>query len=564
MTKIALNRTSIAVMAILSAFAVLVGCGGGGGGGSLGGLNIFISDDLSTGFDQVWVTVHEVELQGAGGAHTTVFSSSEGVVVDLTNLNDGAARFLFLGSDSIGAGDFTGARITLGRDVTLVPTGGTSGVACLFAVQFDFGTDKSRFSFNFGGTETFASNDDFVIDFDLSQWEKNGNFITPVALKGDDSTLGDDSRHEEDDYSGTISGLSGTAPNQTFTLTKDGNRVNVFTDTDTIIFNEDSSSSPTLANGQRVEVSGMFDRLERRIEADQIKIEDDDLNDEDDFEVEGVTRNFVEGSLTFDVLIREAEGFFPSEAIVHVQISQSTRFTTKSGIPMTLDEMVALLNGGPLEVEVEGHYDAPSNTINATKMKLHPEDDDEHEAEARGTASNINPSLGTFSLSIDEWAGFSSSRGHTINVTTDGSTTYEGPDGEDWTATQFFAQVANGSVVKVHGTFLEGTIAADRVRLRDGGGGGGEGHDEAKGYVVSFDANAGEVVISVLEWFGFEFSFGDPLTIHTTGSTRYRPKNGDDITKEQFFNELSVGRVIDTEGGFDSGVIAAKRLRFKD
>jgi len=198
------KRFLIALAAVVSAFAILVGCGGGGGGSSLAGLNVFITDDLRAGFDQVWVTVHEVELADSSGGHTTVFSSTDGVVVNLTSLNDGEEMFLFLGNSPIDSGEFTGARITLGRDTTVVPTGTTVGEALVFDPQFDFGAGKSRFSFSFGGPELIAATDDLVIDFDLSQWDKVGGFVTPFAFKGAGASLGVESRHIEDDHSGTV------------------------------------------------------------------------------------------------------------------------------------------------------------------------------------------------------------------------------------------------------------------------------------------------------------------------------------------------------------------------
>ena len=557
-------RILAALAVALSTIFVLAGCGGGGGG-SLGaaGLNVFLTDDFSDDFDQVWVTVYEVEITDGAGGNTTVFTSADGVVVDLANLSDGAARFLYLGTGPLAADEYIGMHVTLGRDLTLVPTGLTSGEACTFDPALDFGVDQTRISFTFGGPFAFPVDEDIVVDFDLSQWTKNLTVVTPVLTEGSTTGLDDQSRHEEDDYHGTVAGLSGTATSLTFTLNRpEGGSFSVVTDTDTVVYNEDGSTSPSLANGQRVEVTGTFSPVNERILAISIKIEDGDLGDDDDFEVEGTTQDFVEANLTFDVLIREAEGFVPTEGIVHVQISQSTRFSTKSGISMTLGEMVALLNGGSIEVEVEGTYDEPSNTITATKMKLHFQGAGAHEAEARGTASIIDTDLGTFVLALQEWSGFSSSQGSGINVTTDGFTTFEGPEGEDWTSTQFFAELEIGGIVKVHGEFLDGTIAADRVRLRSADGSGN--NDDAEGYATAWDESLGTITIDLTEWFGFAGAFGAEVVIQTTGTTVYRALNGDTITKAAFFAALATGVVVDAEGTYFEGVLTADRVRLED
>ncbi|MCH7904812.1 MAG: DUF4382 domain-containing protein [Armatimonadetes bacterium] len=564
MQRLSRFRIFAALTAILSIVFVLAGCGGGGGSLGAAGLNVFLTDDFSDDFDQVWVTVYQVEITDGAGGNTSVFTSADGVVVDLANLSDGAARFLYVGTGPLAADEYIAMRVTLGRDLTLVPTGLTSGEACTFDPAFDFGADQTRISFMFGGPFAFPVDETIVIDFDLSQWTKNLTVVTPVLTEGSTTGLDDQSRHEEDDYHGTVVGLSGTASSLTFTLNRpEGGSFSVVTDTDTVVYNEDGSASPTLANGQRVEVTGTFSPVNERILAISIKIEDGDLGDDDDFEVEGTTQDFVEANLAFDVLIREAEGFVPTEGIVHVEISQSTRFSTKSGISMTLGEMVALLNGGPLEVEVEGTYDEPSNTITATKMKLHFQGGGEHEAEARGTASNIDTDLGTFVLALQEWSGFSSSQGSGINVTTDGFTTFEGPDGEDWTSTQFFAEVENGGIVKVHGEFLDGTIMADRVKLRSADG-SGDNHDDAEGYATAWNEALGTVTIDLTEWFGFEGTFGAEVVIQATGSTVYRALNGDTITKAAFFAALTTGAVVDAEGTYLEGVLTADKIRLED
>ncbi len=539
--------------------AIAAGCGGGGGGGSLGGLNVFITDDLSQDYDQVWVTVHQIELQGAGGGFTTVFQSAEGVPVDLTSLNDGAPKFLFMGKDSVPAGDYSGMRVTMARGLTLVATGSSSGESCTFDPSLDFGASQTRASFSFGANLAINGPANVVLDFDLPNWTKNGSVVTPAFQRGDDSTIDNPLRHESEDYHGTIGSLSGTAPDQTFVLRRTSGNFNVVTNSGTIVFNENGAGSPALANNQRVEVRGRFDTTSNALVATVIKVEDS--NDDDD-KVEGPTSNLNEVAMTVDVAVREVEGFLPSDPIVHVQFSASTRFFTKVGMPLTLGEMLTFLATG-IEVEAEGVYDAGSNTLNAVKIKLHPEDDDDHEAEAKGSASNINSGAGTFDLTIYSWYGFSSTSGAVISVVTNGSTTYRNDNGDTISAGDFFTGIQSGLFAEVEGTFSNGVLTASKAKLEDEGG-GGTGQPEAKGYVISSNLGAGTVTISLVEWFGFNGSWGAQQVIQTTGSTSFEDDNGDPMTQAAFFAGLTAGKVIDAKGSYSGGILTATRARYKD
>lgn len=540
--------------------ALAVGCGGGGGGGSLGGLNVFISDDLSQNYDQVWVTVKQIELQGADGSFSTVFSDSTGVPVDLTTLNDGSPKFMFMGKKSVSAKEYAGMRVTMSRSLTLVSTGSSTGEACTFDPSLDFGTDQTRASFNFGGNVSITGSSNIVLDFDLPNWTKVGSVVTPAFKRGDDTSLGDLGRHESEDYHGTIGSLSGAAPNQTFVLRRASGNFNVATDASTIVFNENGAGSPVLANNKRVEVRGRFDTTAGVLLATVIKIEDDS---DDDDKVEGPTSNLNDVALTVDVAARKVEGFLPSEPTVHVQFSSTTRFFTKVGMPLTLNEMLAFLASGA-EVEAEGVYDSGSNTLTAAKIKLHPEDGEHHAAEAKGSASNINAGAGTFDLTIISWYGFSSTSGAVVPVVTNGSTTYRADNGSSISAGDFFAGIQSGMFAEVEGTFSNGVLTASKAKLEDEGGNGGAGQPEAKGYVVSSNVGAGTVTISLVEWFGFNGSFGAQQVIQTSGSTEFEDDNGDPMNQAAFFAGLTVGKVIDAKGSYSGGVLNATRARYKD
>jgi hypothetical protein len=554
----AFHAIRLTVLTLVAALALVLaaGCGGGGGGGSLAGLNMFITDDLGTGYDQVWVTIHQIEVQDAGGAFRTVFTSTAGVPVNLTSLNDGAPRFLYLGTKGIPAGDYTAVRVTMSRNLTLVATGTATGDACTFDPSLDFGATQSQATFALGGPMALAANDSLIVDFDLPNWGRVGNVVTPAFQLGDDTTLGNPARHEDEDYHGTVASLSGTAPGQTFTLQRASGSFQVVTSTSTIIYEEDASGNPVLANGQEVEVRGTFDTVNNSLTATVIKIEDG--NDDDD-KVEGPTQNLDDVVMTVDVLANEVEGFLPSDPIVHVQFDTTTRFFTKAGAPLTLAEMLAFLATG-VEVEAEGVYDAGTNTLDAAKIKLHPED--ENEAEVKGAVSNINAGAGTFDVTLGSWFGFSGSNGQVVHIVTDGSTSFKDDNGDPMTSGDFFAALQNGWFVEVEGAYDNGTITVAKAELEDNTGGGGQ--PEAKGYIASSDETAGTFTVNLIEWFGFNGSFGAPQVVQTTGTTEYEDENGDPLTKSAFFAGLTVGKVVDAKGSYAGGVLTATRARYKD
>jgi hypothetical protein len=292
-----------------------------------------------------------------------------------------------------------------------------------------------------------------------------------------------------------------------------------------------------------------------------IKIEDTEQDDE--HKVEGTTSDLDTNALTVVVAIHEAEGFLPQGPSVTVQFSTETRFFTKAGAPLTLNEMLTFLATG-IAIEAEGTYASGTNTLTAAKMKLHPEDGDDHEAEAKGAASNLNSGAGTFDLTLASWFGFSASAGDVVPVVTTGSTTFRNDNGDVISANDFFAGLQAGQWAEVEGSYENGTLTADKAKLEDEGGGGGGGQPEAEGYVAASDLGAGTFTISLVEWFGFNGSPGAPQVVQTTGSTEFLDGDGNPMTQANFFAGLTIGKEVDAKGTYASGVLTATRARYKD
>ncbi|MCC7230597.1 MAG: DUF4382 domain-containing protein [Fimbriimonadaceae bacterium] len=460
------------------AAAVLVaaiGCGGGGGGG--GGAagqsaSIFITDNLIVGYDHVWATVKKVELNKVGGGTSVVYNDSLGTTLDLRSLRDGSGRrFKFLAREDNLSGQFEGVTVTLDDDVVLYPTGATTGQPRLF--QGAVGGNKVL-SAAFPAQAFGPGNDDLSIDFDLAQWNDNGTEVTDAVIVAvlDDNSVDDPGRCDDDDYKGTISNLQGTAPDLTFTLTRNNMSFEVQCDANTRIHRSEGSGNPVLANGQRVEVRGKFLATTNVLDADKIKIED--ANSAESDEAQGTVSNLdaVAGSMKLDVY--DADHFIPVSNPIDVASTDSTKYRARSGVIVTRAEFFALLSDGA-HVEVEGDYDSGTNTLTAKKMKL--EDGDgggggggEDEAEVKGATGSVDLGAFTFTVVATNFSGINVPPGTVIDVVTNGSTKYRGlSGGSQLTQAEFFAALSGtpGQKAEVEGHWNGTVLTAKKCKLED-------------------------------------------------------------------------------------------------
>lgn len=550
----------IGLMLVALAALLAAGCGGGGGSAVSSAASFFITDDLNTGYDAVWVSIKKVELISASGA-TVVFDDSAGHVVNVRALNSGGlARFLFLGDDRVPQGVYTGMRFTLDDKVVLFPTGASTGQNRLFA-GLDANSNKVVALTFAVPIDTSLPNTKFVADFKLSDWTEDGTFVQNCPInEGSHSGLDNPDRHHEDDYKGTVSGLAGNAPEQTFTLNSQrGTRFTVMTDANTAIFNKNGAPNPVLADGKVVEVRGTFSPADGSLLATSIRIKGSES--EDPHEVKGPTSDVNEGASTFKITIREAEGFVPETDVVTVQVNPSTtRFRSHGGVTLTSAEFFAVLMANPgIEVEAEGTVTVGVETVmNAKSVKIEDEHEDEGD-EAKGTVTSIDAGVGSFAMTLIEWEGFTGSVGQSVNVTTNLETAYKNDNGETMTKEAFFAALAVGGKVEVKGQYEAGTIAATRLKLEDLE----SNEDEAKGSVILINAPEFKFDIALTNWEGFSGSVGMTVHVDASSTTNFRGLNGEPITKEVFFAEIGLGASVEAKGTFNSGTSTLTAVRVK-
>lgn len=458
-------------------FTLAVGCGGssssgggGGGGGSLGAgkVAVYATDSMDQN-DHVWVVIKKVELNTANSSQT-VFEDATGKSIDLKTLSDaGGNKFQLLSVGDVTGGPFRSATVTMGKTVTVFGPGATTGVDKLFDDQFDATGGVSKITFPFDQTRPFGSGDsEIVIDFDLANWDDTSGKIVPVLKESSGNGLGDDRRHVDDDYEGTIAGLTGTPPNQEFDLvTGGGRKFHVKTDSQTKVFNAGQLPNPTLANGKRVHVRGIFLVADGFLKAVSIKIQDSQGH-HGQAELKGKVTAFDATAGTFVIEIAQACGFVPKQTTVDVTTTVSTVFRTDRGVFVTKDEFFAAMAVGKI-VEAEGTYNPATNSLLALRCKF---DDDLgggglDEAEGKGAVTDADAVAGTFSVTLSEWEGFAGQVGMKVNVVTTTNTVYKDKDRNVVDKATFFSQLATFGKAEVKGEFQGGTITAVLCKIED-------------------------------------------------------------------------------------------------
>ncbi len=458
------------MLALVVAPLLLSACGGGGGGGSArtAPVGVFVTDSFRDDYDHVWTTIYKVELVDSSGAAQTIIDDSAGKTIDLKTLRDASGeRFTFLGRVVARAGMHARVRVTVAPSMTLVLKGTVAGVVTPLAdtVPVDSLGRKVLLLFMSNPRDLATGSDDLVIDFDLANFGILGGKVTPALREGSKTGLDNRNRHEAEDYSGLISGLSGAAPNFTFALTmRFGAAFTVTTSADTTVFNSDSTPNPTLANGKRVEVRGTFTPGTRQLAATEVKIEDS--HGERPTKVKGPIVSSDAPAGTFVLTVRRARGFVPSGTTVNIATNATTVFRSSGGLLITKEEFFLRIAGAE-SAQAEGVYNAAGNTLVASRVKLEDEADRDGEAEVKGTPTTIESVAGTFRIDpVTEFEGFAYPGGG-VGVTTGGIVEFKDKDNNHIGRSDFFAGLAlAGARVKVEGSFSAGVIAAREAKLQ--------------------------------------------------------------------------------------------------
>lgn len=469
-----MNKTTLLSLGLATAL-IVAGCGGGGGGAVGGGavsLGVFVTDDFTTDYRQVWGGVCRIDLIAQDGSSVNVYDKSSGAVFDFNSLHDGTGSiFAFLNQVSVPNKPYSKAKIYVEPSMTLVPAAGGATTAS-FDDSLPRTTDgKVEIEIQFSTPKSFSSSDDFVVDFDLSQFTVVGGKIRPKLKEGSKSGLDDSARHVSHELEGTMSGLAGIAPTQTFNVTRGTSVVAVRTSANTVIFNSDGTSSPSLGDGKHVNIHGTFDPVNNVFNAATIRLRPAGAEDHP-HEMHATVNTFDTTAGTINASLIFSSGIIPSSSSINVTMTSNAFYRGDSGISLTKAEFFARLAANS-QVEFEGTYSNGSFT--ASKAKLEHEGGDDNpgggggsngsESEAKGKPISVNASAGTLTINpVSEFEGFVLGSGG-VQVTTSTTTEYEDQNGESIDKATFFSAASTIGRVKVNGFFREGVIVARRLRL---------------------------------------------------------------------------------------------------
>ncbi len=373
-----LNKQTLSLIGLAGALPAalwLAGCGGSSSTGATRSAkaSILLTDGPREDYGHVWATIYKVTLTPQdGSAPVTVFEDATGRQIDLKTLRDATGeRYAFLSSASVPAGTYTGASVTVGSTMQLIKTGQTTGDA--LPVDASVPKDSNGnpvLALTFKAPKTVdATATNVVVDFNLARFIVRASGVLPAVGEGVGDGLRDASRHEHDEYHGSVSALDGTSPTQTFTLNRgNGMTVSVVTTASTAVY------GGALANDSVVEVEGALDPTTQNLVATQIEVRG---ASESGHEGEGHRKPRVLGPITtlntaagtFVVAPRRVRGFPAGTTTVNVTTSASTVFRGDGGA--ILDRAVFFARLDKVRVVLAtGTYDAATNTLSATEAKI--------------------------------------------------------------------------------------------------------------------------------------------------------------------------------------------------
>ena len=383
---------SIGVIGVLFCAFGLSGCGGSGGSSSgivsgTGRAAVLLTDSPREDYAHIWATIYHVELVPQTGSPVVLYDNAAGMQIDLRTLYDSTGqRFSFLGSAAIPAGVYTAINVTIAPTLQLFANGATTGTA--YPVDSSVGRNSAG---NAVITDTFhapktlgATTNNLIVDFNLAHFIIRDSKVVPVVEDGEGSGLNNPSRHNGNDYRGVVSALTGTAPVLTFTLTTGGNTISsagtaTTTSTVTVVTSASTAiyGAGTLANGASVAVSGTLDTTTQNLVATQIEVCPTAGSGSANGAPPDFTSPRASGSATvlnpaagtFTLTVTDADGFTPGQTTLNVVTTSSTQYYADGGLTETETAFFTALAATPA-VEAVGTYDAPSNTLTATTLKV--------------------------------------------------------------------------------------------------------------------------------------------------------------------------------------------------
>jgi hypothetical protein len=530
-----MKRTKLCQIGLFLLLALsLFGCGGGGG--TIAGVfNLFITDDASATYSGVWVKLYKAELKGDGDKSVVLFQSTEGVTVNLRQLNDGASKFLLLAPGTVPDGTYNKVQFEVNKTVDLVAAANGAASTATFPNALDNPAGNSILTANLAPAIVMPGANKVVIDFDLKNWDVTNGVITPVLKHHDGAGIEDGSRHERFEYNGIIGGLTGTAPLQSFDLTlKTGGTIHVTTDDTTDIVGQGDNAG--LTSGRAAEIYGIFDPATSSVKANIIHyVASNEASDLAKAAGKGSNANPEAG--TFDLAPKYTKGFAPKGDKVSISTDANTQFKGKHGATLSQGDFFSAMTaaGEHASIDLEGTYNEGSNTIAA--KSIHIENEAEFaDASAGGQSSSPDLATLTFNLAVIRSSGIAGI-GDSLKVQLSPDAEIKGPHGVSVTKEQFFSLLTEKArLVGVKGVYNADTQTLIASRIE---------------YVVDTTVNLtakGATSNPNTETSAFDFTPSqvsgidlphNPIHVNLSQDMVLKDSNGNNLNSDQFFTLLA-------------------------
>ena len=199
------RRRAAALLTSLSLSALIVACGGGGGGADPGtptvqpsATALYFTDDFSTAYDAVWVSISRVTAVNAAGTETQLLAYTPSLRLNLPQLRDAGnwAAKAQIPADTVAIRVYVDATAQLQKldgsllDVTL-------------------STPAGYLSFKLEGWDRASGV--LALDFDLPRFTLQGTTLVAATriANGDDLSRWN---HREAEIKGTVTAVSATSP----------------------------------------------------------------------------------------------------------------------------------------------------------------------------------------------------------------------------------------------------------------------------------------------------------------------------------------------------------------
>jgi hypothetical protein len=224
----------------------------------------------------------------------------------------------------------------------------------------------------------------------------------------------------------------------------------VVTAASTTIVNSDGSANPSLANAEKVDVTGTFDTTNNVLDATSITIRVASTSTPPQL-VGGVVTAFDATAQTITVQPQTCDRFQPTATAVTLSVGSGTIYFGSSGVTDTEAQFFAALVAGKTQIIADGTVSGSTLTAIHVEIVGPPTLPTIIDAAIMGPVTNPNATAGTFDVTVLSWEGGSRLvKSTTIHVVATTSTVFQ-TAGAAGTEAGFFTALTPTTQAQVRG-----------------------------------------------------------------------------------------------------------------